>query len=102
MARVRHVCKRCGIANSDKPHGLCAACFRDWSDARDVVLRGRAVPDDVEGKLKIQAATAGWQLFMADSDLRWRALGKPFILEAAAENAGQIVLAAAKLLHRKA
>jgi hypothetical protein len=99
MARVRRRCRNCGINNSDKPHRLCAACYRDWSDARDVVLRGRAVPDDVEGMLRIQEAGRGFQLFMVAPDLRWRALGRPFTQETAAENAGAIVLAAMRLVH---
>jgi hypothetical protein len=100
MARVRHVCRHCGINNSEKPHGLCRACFQDWSDAQEILMHGINLPDEMQHKLRIQAAAAGWQLFMADNDLRWRALGKPFVLETAAENAGRIVLAAAKLLHR--
>jgi hypothetical protein len=79
------------------PHGLCAACWLDLRTARDFARRGAPVPDDVRGTLKIQEATLGFQLLMADSDLHWQALGKPFMQEAAAENAGRAVLAALKI-----
>jgi hypothetical protein len=74
----------------------------DWCAARDVEAHGVPVPDNMHNRLKIQEAAAGWQLFLVDNDLRWRALGKPFIHETAAGNAGQIVLAAPKLLRRNA
>jgi hypothetical protein len=99
MARGYRLCKNCGVCYTNKPHALCPGCFRDWADARDVVLRGRAVPDDVTGMLRIQEAGRGFQLFMVAPDLRWRALGRPFTQETAAENAGAIVLAAMRLVH---
>jgi hypothetical protein len=97
-ANASRPCKNCGIYNSTKPHGLCPACFLDWTTAREIERTGLPVPDDLRAKLMIQELGAGWQLLMADNALRWRPIGKPFAQESAAENAGRIVVAAAKLL----
>jgi|SRR6516165_8159080 hypothetical protein len=99
MARKPRPCKNCRIYNTSKAHGFCPACFLDWTTAREIERRGINTPDEMLHKLMIQQLGAdSWQLLMADNALRWRPLGKPFLMENACENAGQIVLAAAKVL----
>jgi hypothetical protein len=87
-------CKNCR-ARATRPRGLCVDC---WQAARDAETNGRPIPDDLlNDGLMIQQAAKGWQLFLVQNQ-HWRPIGRPFATEPAAENAGQIVLAAAKIL----
>jgi hypothetical protein len=78
---------------------LCRHCYDECQAERYVKAGGIPTPDDLCGQLKIQQAAEGWQLFLVDGNLDWRPIGAPFAHETAAENAGQAVLAAARLLH---